>query len=117
MANSTLFGGSFYDMYVEDGQWSKDNDKEDTDSLSVLSNSSKSARFKWPSLGGHSNNSAPQLRKKPSRDTKRNRRPSDGGSIHENDISLTPALELEIQGSRKDQETWGFGDDVTMGLA
>ena len=42
MASSTLFGGSFYDMYVEDGQWSKDNDK-DKDGIRMTSDIARKA--------------------------------------------------------------------------
>ncbi|KAK7959790.1 integral peroxisomal membrane peroxin [Apiospora aurea] len=60
----------------------------------------------------------PSIRgKKVTDSSKRTRRTSDSvNSAHENDGSLTPALELEIQGSRKEQASWGFGDEVAMGL-
>ncbi|KAK8001270.1 integral peroxisomal membrane peroxin [Apiospora marii] len=100
----------------------KDNDE--TDTASVLSTSSKSARgFKWPGFGinpyAHSHSNPPSIRSSRKKDgSKRSRRTSDSvNSSHENDAgSLTPALELEIQGSRKEQASWGFGDEVSMGL-
>ncbi|KAK8062635.1 integral peroxisomal membrane peroxin [Apiospora hydei] len=101
-----------------------DRDNEETDTASVLSTSSKSARgFKWPGFGinpyaHHSHSNPPSIRgKKVTNSSKRTRRTSDSvNSAHENDGSLTPALELEIQGSRKEQASWGFGDEVAMGL-
>lgn len=106
-------------------QTSNEHEKEteETDTASVLSTSSKSARgFKWPGFGinpyAHSHSNPPSIRgRKVTGDAKRSRRTSDSvNSLHENDGSLTPALELEIQGSRKEQDSWGFGDEVSMGL-
>lgn len=99
-------------------------DNEETDTASVLSTSSKSARaFKWPGFGinpyAHSHSNPPSIRSsKKTGSSKRSRRTSDSvNSSHENEAgSLTPALELEIQGSRKEQASWGFGDEVSMGL-
>ncbi|KAK8859653.1 Pex24p-domain-containing protein [Apiospora arundinis] len=110
-------------------------DNEETDTASVLSTSStsKSARgFKWPGFGinpyaHHSHSNPPSIRGSSAHrkamgagtgDSKRSRRTSDSvNSAHENEVgSLTPALELEIQGSRKEQASWGFGDEVSMGL-
>ncbi|KAK8078848.1 hypothetical protein PG994_002655 [Apiospora phragmitis] len=100
-----------------------ENDNEETETASVLSTSSKSARgFKWPGFGinpyAHSHSNPPSIRsRKATNGSKRSRRTSDSvNSNQENDGSLTPALELEIQGSRKEQASWGFGDEVSMGL-
>ncbi|KAK8029745.1 hypothetical protein PG993_011036 [Apiospora rasikravindrae] len=90
-------------------------DNEETDTASVLSTSSKSARgFKWPGFGinpyaHHSHSNPPSIRsKKATEGSKRSRRTSDSvNSAHENDGSLTPALELEVQGARKEQASWG----------
>ncbi|KAI0477147.1 Pex24p-domain-containing protein [Xylariaceae sp. FL0804] len=53
----------------------------------------------------------------------RNRRTSETASLRSNDggerkreSTLTPALELEIQGHQKGQDQWGVGDEVMMGL-
>jgi hypothetical protein len=83
--------------------------EDDLDNVSVLSTSSKSTRFKLPS--------GPSLRRRTTGDTRRSsRRFSDVGSVHDSEGNLTPALELEIQGSRKEQDSWGVGDEVAMGL-
>ncbi|KAH8649053.1 integral peroxisomal membrane peroxin-domain-containing protein [Xylariales sp. PMI_506] len=89
--------------------------KEDEfpDNASLVSTSSKSTRFWLPG--------PPSLRRRATGDTtKRSRRTSEVGSLHDADrdadSNLTPALELAIQGSRKEQDSWGVGDEVTMGL-
>ncbi|KAH6644976.1 integral peroxisomal membrane peroxin-domain-containing protein, partial [Truncatella angustata] len=100
---------------------------EDADSVSVLSTSSKSnGRWRFPGTGG--GNSAPSKpppipRRKTGEsvtggnEKRKSRRLSETGSIKkDNEGNLTPALELEIQGSRRDQNSWGIGDDVAMGL-
>ncbi|KAI2627649.1 Pex24p-domain-containing protein [Hypoxylon sp. NC1633] len=87
----------------------KNGSKEEDDAVSVLSTSSKSARFK---------SSGPSLRRRTTGGTHRSRRTSEAASLRSNDDegSLTPALELEIQGHWKDQGQWGIGDEAQMGL-
>ncbi|KAI0116733.1 Pex24p-domain-containing protein [Daldinia grandis] len=87
----------------------KDRLKEEDDAVSVLSTSSKSARFRL---------SSPQLRRRNTGGTHRSRRTSETASLRSNDDegSLTPALELEIQGHQRDQGQWGIGDEAQMGL-
>ncbi|KAI0853642.1 Pex24p-domain-containing protein, partial [Daldinia vernicosa] len=87
----------------------KDRLKEEDDAVSVLSTSSKSARFRL---------SSPQLRRRNTGGTHRSRRTSETASLRSNDDegSLTPALELEIQGHGRDQGQWGIGDEAQMGL-
>ncbi|KAI0129771.1 integral peroxisomal membrane peroxin [Xylariales sp. AK1849] len=86
---------------------------EDADNLSVLSTSSKSARFRFPGTGS---TAPPALRRKKTGDSKRSRRTSETNSLRDSEGNLTPQLELEIQGSRRAQDSWGIGDDVAMGL-
>ncbi|KAI8961312.1 Pex24p-domain-containing protein [Daldinia sp. FL1419] len=83
--------------------------KEEDDALSLLSTSSKSTRFK---------SSKPQLRRRTTGGTHKSRRTSETASLRSNDDegSLTPALELEIQGHQRDQGQWGIGDEAQMGL-
>ncbi|OTA99373.1 hypothetical protein M426DRAFT_325173 [Hypoxylon sp. CI-4A] len=83
--------------------------KEEDDAVSLLSTSSKSARFK---------SSGPSLRRRTTGGTHRSRRTSEATSLRSNDDegSLTPALELEIQGHQRDQGQWGIGDEAQMGL-
>ncbi|KAI0836441.1 Pex24p-domain-containing protein, partial [Hypoxylon sp. FL0890] len=83
--------------------------KEEDDAVSVLSTSSKSARFRL---------SGPSLRRRTTGGTHRSRRTSEAASLRSNDDegSLTPALELEIQGHQKEQGQWGIGDEAQMGL-
>ncbi|KAI0173102.1 Pex24p-domain-containing protein [Hypoxylon sp. FL1284] len=87
----------------------KDEGKEEDDALSVLSTSSKSARFRM---------SAPSLRRRNTGSTRRSRRASESASLRSNEDegSLTPALELEIQGHQRDLGSWGIGDEALMGL-
>ncbi|KAI1098367.1 Pex24p-domain-containing protein [Jackrogersella minutella] len=87
----------------------KNGSKEEDDAVSVLSTSSKSAMFRL---------SGPPLRRRTTAGTHRSRRTSEAASLRSNDDegSLTPALELEIQGHRKDQGQWGIGDEAQMGL-
>ncbi|ORY61489.1 integral peroxisomal membrane peroxin-domain-containing protein [Pseudomassariella vexata] len=95
-------------------------DDEDMDSVSVLSTSSKSTRFRFPSggfsVGSGSSKVAPSLRRRTTGESRRSRRTSEVGSLHDGEGNLTPQLELEIQGSRKELDTWGVGDEVQMGL-
>ncbi|KAI1373102.1 Pex24p-domain-containing protein [Hypoxylon crocopeplum] len=83
--------------------------KEEDDAVSLLSTSSKSARFR---------SSGPSLRRRTTGGTHRSRRTSEAASLRSNDDegSLTPALELEIQGHRRDQAQWGIGDEAQMGF-
>ncbi|KAI4865692.1 Pex24p-domain-containing protein, partial [Hypoxylon rubiginosum] len=87
----------------------KDALKEEDDAVSMLSTSSKSARFRM---------SGPSLRRRNTGGTRRSRRTSEAASLRSNEDegSLTPALELEIQGHQRDQGSWGIGDEVVMGL-
>ncbi|KAL7622669.1 hypothetical protein AAE478_008183 [Parahypoxylon ruwenzoriense] len=86
----------------------RDEPKEEDDAVSLLSTSSKS-RFRL---------SGPQLRRRTTGGTHRSRRTSETASLRSNDDegSLTPALELEIQGHQRDQGQWGIGDEAQMGL-
>ncbi|KAI1155564.1 Pex24p-domain-containing protein [Nemania diffusa] len=87
---------------------SEDNVKSEDDAVSLLSTSSKSARFRLPS---------PSLRRRTTGETRHSRRASEAASLRSNDDgTLDPALELEIQGHQRDQEQWGIGDDAQMGL-
>lgn len=99
----------------------------DADSLSVLSASSKSQnRWRWSGTGGGSGTASnpPSLRRRKTgesstgdREKRKSRRTSETGSVKKDEEgNLTPALELEIQGNRREQERWGVGDDVAMGL-
>ncbi|KAI0377349.1 Pex24p-domain-containing protein [Hypomontagnella monticulosa] len=93
-----------------DPEPSKEGSKEEDDAVSVLSTSSKSAsRFRM---------SGPSLRRRTTGGTHRSRRTSEAASLRSNDDegSLTPALELEIQGHQRDQGQWGIGDEAQMGL-
>ncbi|KAI1469014.1 Pex24p-domain-containing protein [Daldinia caldariorum] len=87
----------------------RDRSKEEDDAVSLLSTSSKSARFR---------STAPQLRRRTTGGTHRSRRTSEAASLRSNEDegSLTPALELEIQGHQRDQGQWGIGDEAQMGL-
>ncbi|KAI1406856.1 Pex24p-domain-containing protein [Hypoxylon sp. FL1857] len=91
------------------GELDKNGTKEEDDAVSVLSTSSKSARFRL---------SGPSLRRRTTGGTHRSRRTSEAASLRSNDDegSLTPALELEIQGHQKEQGQWGIGDEAQMGL-
>ncbi|KAI0116076.1 Pex24p-domain-containing protein [Hypoxylon sp. NC0597] len=91
------------------GDSDKNGAKEEDDAVSVLSTSSKSARFRL---------SGPSLRRRTTGGTHRSRRTSEAASLRSNDDegSLTPALELEIQGHQKEQGQWGIGDEAQMGL-
>ncbi|KAI0442675.1 integral peroxisomal membrane peroxin-domain-containing protein [Xylaria telfairii] len=83
--------------------------KCDDDAVSLLSTSSKSARFRFP---------GPSLRRRTTGETPRSRRASEAASLrsHDDDNTLDPALELEIQGHHRDLGQWGIGDDAQMGL-
>ncbi|KAI0553236.1 integral peroxisomal membrane peroxin-domain-containing protein [Xylaria curta] len=87
----------------------EDKGKGDDDAVSLLSTSSKSARFRLPGSG---------LRRRTTGETQRSRRASESASLrsHEDDNTLDPALELEIQGHHRDLGQWGIGDDAQMGL-
>ncbi|OTA56690.1 Pex24p-domain-containing protein [Hypoxylon sp. EC38] len=91
------------------GEPDKNGTKEEDDAVSVLSTSSKSARFRL---------SGPSLRRRTTGGTHRSRRTSEAASLRSNDDegSLTPALELEIHGHQKEQGQWGIGDEAQMGL-
>ncbi|OTA96255.1 hypothetical protein M434DRAFT_143251 [Hypoxylon sp. CO27-5] len=91
------------------GEPDKNGTKEEDDAVSVLSTSSKSARLRL---------SGPSLRRRTTGGTHRSRRTSEAASLRSNDDegSLTPALELEIQGHQKEQGQWGIGDEAQMGL-
>ncbi|KAI0430517.1 integral peroxisomal membrane peroxin-domain-containing protein [Xylaria sp. FL1042] len=88
---------------------SEDKVKREEDAASILSTSSKSARFRFPS---------PSLRRRTTSGTQRSRRASEVASLRSNDddSTLDPALELEIQGHQRDLGQWGIGDDAQMGL-
>ncbi|KAI8953028.1 integral peroxisomal membrane peroxin-domain-containing protein [Xylaria longipes] len=88
---------------------SEDKAKGEDDAVSLLSTSSKSARFRFPGSS---------LRRRTTGDTQRSRRASEAASLrsHEDDNALDPALELEIQGHHRDLGQWGIGDDAQMGL-
>ncbi|TRX89044.1 hypothetical protein FHL15_010063 [Xylaria flabelliformis] len=88
---------------------SEDKGKGEDDAVSLLSTSSKSARFRLPGSG---------LRRRTTGETQRSRRASESASLrsHEDDNTLDPALELEIQGHHRDLGQWGIGDDAQMGL-
>ncbi|KAI0969635.1 integral peroxisomal membrane peroxin-domain-containing protein [Xylaria arbuscula] len=83
--------------------------KNEDDAASLLSTSSKSARFRFPS---------PSLRRRNTSGTQRSRRTSEVASLRSNDDDnpLNPALELEIHGHQRDLTQWGIGDDAQMGL-
>ncbi|KAI1742936.1 integral peroxisomal membrane peroxin-domain-containing protein [Xylaria scruposa] len=87
----------------------EDKGKGEDDAVSLLSTSSKSARFRLPGSG---------LRRRTTGETQRSRRASETASLrsHEDDNTLDPALELEIQGHHRDLGQWGIGDDAQMGL-
>ncbi|KAI1359527.1 integral peroxisomal membrane peroxin-domain-containing protein [Xylaria arbuscula] len=88
----------------------KDKSKGEDDASSLLSTSSKSARFRF---------TAPSLRRRTTSGTQRSRRASEVASLRSNDgdsTTLDPALELEIQGHQRDLGQWGIGDDAQMGL-
>ncbi|KAI1431038.1 Pex24p-domain-containing protein [Xylaria sp. CBS 124048] len=91
------------------GTGSEEKIKGEDDAVSVLSTSSKSARFR---LRG------PSIRRRTTGGTERSRRASETASLrsNEDESTLNPALELEIQGRQRDQVQWGIGDDAQMGL-
>ncbi|KAI1076862.1 Pex24p-domain-containing protein [Whalleya microplaca] len=107
---------------------------EEDDAVSMLSTSSKSARYssgngkgggKQPSLrrrttGGSGGSGVGGYRSSAGAGTGRSRRPSEAGSLRSggdgSEGALTPALELEIQGQRREEGRWGVGDEVLMGL-
>ncbi|KAI0483778.1 integral peroxisomal membrane peroxin-domain-containing protein [Xylaria cf. heliscus] len=88
---------------------SEDKARGEDDAVSLLSTSSKSARFRFP---------GPSLRRRTTGETQRSRRASEAASLrsHDDDNALDPALELEIQGHHRDLGQWGIGDDAQMGL-
>ncbi|KAI1429654.1 integral peroxisomal membrane peroxin-domain-containing protein [Xylaria sp. FL1777] len=88
---------------------SEDKMKREDDTASLLSTSSKSARFRFPS---------PSLRRRTTSGTQHSRRASEVASVRSNDddSTLDPALELEIHGHQRDLGQWGIGDDAQMGL-
>ncbi|KAH7020845.1 integral peroxisomal membrane peroxin-domain-containing protein [Microdochium trichocladiopsis] len=101
------------------------------DAASTASSSGKSRfRFPTPSLrrrttGGSMSQHQQQQSSSSSSTTANNpasgrpRRTSEASSIRDDDPgvgSLTPALELEIQGHHRELGSWGVGDDVQMGL-
>lgn len=78
-------------------------EEKDDDSASVLSTSSRSLRFKAPSL------------RRRATDTKRSRRASE--ALSEDDAaSLGTQVGIEILGAAKEREQWGIGDEARMGL-
>ncbi|KAF2967442.1 hypothetical protein GQX73_g6143 [Xylaria multiplex] len=83
--------------------------KGEDDAVSLLSTSSRSARFRFPS---------PSLRRRTTSGTQHSRRASEVASLRSNDEdgTLDPALELEIHGHQRDQGQWGIGDEAQMGL-
>ncbi|KAI0534319.1 integral peroxisomal membrane peroxin-domain-containing protein [Xylaria digitata] len=83
--------------------------KGEDDAVSLLSTSSRSARFRFPS---------PSLRRRTTSGTQHSRRASEVASLRSNDDdgTLDPALELEIHGHQRDQGQWGIGDEAQMGL-
>ncbi|KAI0417822.1 integral peroxisomal membrane peroxin-domain-containing protein [Xylaria grammica] len=83
--------------------------KSEDDAVSLLSTSSKSARFRFP---------GPSLRRRNTGGTQHSRRASEVASLRSNDddSTLDPALELEIQGHQRDLGQWGIGDEAQMGL-
>lgn len=100
----------------EDKDRDKDKAKsEEDDAVSLLSTSSRSTRLRFPS---------PTLRRRTTGGTggtQRSRRTSEAASMRSNNNdndegSLDPALQLEIQGHQRDQVQWGIGDDAQMGL-
>ncbi|KAI2636827.1 Pex24p-domain-containing protein [Xylaria nigripes] len=88
---------------------SEDKVTGEDDTVSVLSSSSKSARFWLPGAS---------LRRRATSGTPRPRRMSETASLrsNEDESPLNPVLELEIQGHQRDQTQWGIGDDAQMGL-
>ncbi|KAI1757968.1 integral peroxisomal membrane peroxin-domain-containing protein [Xylaria castorea] len=88
---------------------SEDKGKGEDDAVSLLSTSSKSARLRFPGSS---------LRRRATGESQRSRRASETASLrsHEDDNTLDPALELEIQGHHRDLGQWGIGDDAQMGL-
>ncbi|KAI0008365.1 Pex24p-domain-containing protein [Xylariaceae sp. FL0662B] len=102
---------------------------EEDDAVSMLSTSSKSVRF-----NSGNNKSQPNLRRRTTSGSgggsgsgtykagtgRRSRRTSEAGSLRSGgdsaEGSLTPALELEIQGSLREEGRWGVGDEILMGL-
>ncbi|KAI0517916.1 integral peroxisomal membrane peroxin-domain-containing protein [Xylaria bambusicola] len=88
---------------------SEDKSKGEDDAASLLSTSSKSARFRF---------STPSLRRRTTSGTQHSRRTSEVASVrsNEDDSTLDPALELEIHGHQRDLGQWGIGDDAQMGL-
>jgi hypothetical protein len=96
---------------------------EDADSVSVLSSSSKSnSRWRFSGVGSSATSKPPPLRRRKTGESttasekRKSRRTSEASSIRDGEGNLEPALELEIHGSRREQESWGIGDDVAMGL-
>ncbi|GAP93299.2 putative integral peroxisomal membrane peroxin [Rosellinia necatrix] len=83
--------------------------KGDDDAASLLSTSSKSAKFRFPGSS---------IRRRTASGMQRTRRASETASLRSNDgdSTLDPALELEIQGHQREQGQWGIGDDAQMGL-
>jgi hypothetical protein len=100
----------------------------DTDSVSMLSTSSKSTgRYLFaPSLRRRATNDGASTPKKMTRRSTSGSVASEtassptvgslGDKSHGNEGNLTPALELEIQGRRKAQDSWGIGDEIAMSL-
>ncbi|KAI5919555.1 integral peroxisomal membrane peroxin-domain-containing protein [Camillea tinctor] len=110
------------------------------DTASVLSSSSKSGRFSLlrrraaaPMTNNNNNNSQNTISSSPGSSSHhhhhhhhhhhgghRTRRTSETASLRSNgdddSTTLTPALELEIQGRGKEQGQWGIGDEAQMGL-
>ncbi|CAJ2504637.1 Uu.00g120310.m01.CDS01 [Anthostomella pinea] len=109
--DSSAVSTSYPDTSTSDPEKDRDRDKpkSEDDDVSMLSTSSKSARFRFP---------GPSLRRRTTGNSHRTRRTSEAASLRSNDdeSTLTPALELEIQGYQKGQDQWGIGDELQMGL-
>jgi len=94
---------------VPEATASGDKARGEDDAVSVLSTSSKSAKFRLPGTS---------LRRRTTGGTQRSRRASEAASLRSNDddSTLDPALELEIHGHQRDLGQWGIGDEAQMGL-
>ncbi len=96
--------------------------------LSTSSKSTTSSRFKWPTPGLRrrtTGGSTGQQQQRPRRTSEESSTTAistspPAAADDDDDVgffgALTPALQLEIQGHRKGQDTWGIGDEAQMGL-